>query len=69
MKTKQELEKLTMKALLMEGKKAQAEIDELRANGYMMNSPEVSSLVKYNSAILEAMANNRKKANRDFRAR
>lgn len=64
MKTKEELNKMTMKELLNEGKKAQSEIDALRSKGYTMHSDEVSALMQYNSVILESMVQNRKKANR-----
>lgn len=56
MKTKNELEKMSMKALLAEGNKVQDEVNALRSEGYEYHSPEVSSLMAYNSIILAVMA-------------
>lgn len=69
MKTKQELAKLTMKQLLEEGKKAQAEIDALRSDGYTMHSPEITALMQYNSEILESMVHRQKADRKHIRTR
>lgn len=62
MKTKNELEKMSMKALLAEGNKVQDEVNALRSKGYEYHSPEVASLMAYNSIILAVMAGHRQQS-------